>query len=175
PTGFQPLVDLSIELGRRRALRLHQLGVQIVVEQVQPQYIRGLRRLRHRYEVRRNGFDILSARFFCKRPHAADWIIFEVGNFSRHEAVNPAFRSHDLGEETGPVAVARVNVDDGGARIDSCELDQLRLLGLVVHRDLLNGWAFDERVACEGRSTADTPSALTRWPQMASATPARKR
>src|ERR1700733_10574499 len=32
PTGLQPLVDLSIELGRRRALRLHQLGVQIVVD-----------------------------------------------------------------------------------------------------------------------------------------------
>src|SRR5471030_2140398 len=29
------------------------------------------------------------------------------------------------GEETGPVAVAWVNVDDGGARIDSCEPDQL--------------------------------------------------
>jgi hypothetical protein len=37
----------------------------------------------------------------------------------------PSFGSHDVGEETGPVAVAWVNFDDGGARIDSCEPDQL--------------------------------------------------
>jgi hypothetical protein len=32
--------------------------VQIVVEQVQPQDIRWLRGLRHRHEVRRDGFDL---------------------------------------------------------------------------------------------------------------------
>jgi hypothetical protein len=125
PTGFQPLVDGSIEGGRRRALFLHQRGVEIVVKQVQPQDIRRLRGLRHRHEVRRDGFDVLSARLLRKRAHAADRIVLEVRNFGRHEAVDPSFGSHDVGEETGPVAVARVNVDDGGARIDSCEPDQL--------------------------------------------------
>ncbi len=118
-------MDGSIEVGRRRALGLNQRGVEIVVEQVQPQDIRGLRDLRHRDDVRRDGFNVLSARLFRKRPHAADWIVLEVGDFGRHEAVDPSFGSHDVGEETGPVAVAWVNVDDGGARIDSCEPDQL--------------------------------------------------
>src|SRR6204780_5314517 len=36
PTGLQPLVDSSIEVSRRRAARLDQRGVEIVVEQVQP-------------------------------------------------------------------------------------------------------------------------------------------
>jgi hypothetical protein len=139
PTGLQALVDSSIEVGRRRAFRLDQRGVEIVVEQVQPQDIRWLRDLRHRHEVRRDGFDVLSARLLRERPHAADRIVLEVGDFGRHEAVDPSFGSHDVGEETGPLAVARVNVDDGGARIDACEPDQFGYLGLVVHRDLLYG------------------------------------
>src|SRR6185369_10171709 len=94
--------------------------------------------LLHRHEVRRDGYDILSARSLRKRADAADRIILEVGDFGRHEAVDPAFGSHDVGEETGPVAVAWVNVDDGGARIYSCEPDQLGYLGLVVHRELLS-------------------------------------
>jgi hypothetical protein len=40
PTGLQPLVDSSIEVRRRRALGLDQRGVEIVIEQVQPQDIR---------------------------------------------------------------------------------------------------------------------------------------
>ena len=36
PTGLKPLVDGSIEVGRRRAFGLDQRGVEIVVEQVQP-------------------------------------------------------------------------------------------------------------------------------------------
>jgi len=125
PTGLQPLVDSSIEVSRRRASGLDQRGVEIVVEQVQPQDIRWLRGLRHRHEVRRDGFDVPSARLLRKRPHAADWIVLEVGDFGRHEAVDPSFGSHDVGEVAGPVAVAWVNVDDCGARIDSCEPDQL--------------------------------------------------
>src|SRR5208282_6459546 len=140
PTGLQPLVGSSIEVSRRRAPGLDQRGVEIVVEQVQPQDIYWLGGLRHRNEVRRDGFDVLSARLLRKRPHAADRIVLEVGHFGRHEAVDPSFRSHDVGEETGPVAVAWVNVDDGGARVDSCEPDQLGQLGLVVHWDLLYGW-----------------------------------
>nr|WP_197681329.1 hypothetical protein [Afipia sp. GAS231] len=123
PTGLQPLVDGSIELGRRRAPGLDQRGVEIVVEQMQPQDIRWLRGLRHRHEVRRDGFDVLSVRLRRKRPHAADRIVLEVGDFGWHEAVDSSFGSHDVGEETGPVAVAWVNVDDGGARIDACEPD----------------------------------------------------
>ena len=57
--------------------------------------------------------------------YTADRIVLEVGDFVRHEAVDSSFGSHDVREETGPVAVARVDVDDGGARIDSCEPDQL--------------------------------------------------
>jgi len=40
PTGLQPLIDGSIELGGRRAPGLDQRGVKIVVEQVQPQDVR---------------------------------------------------------------------------------------------------------------------------------------
>ena len=40
PTGLESLVDGSIEVGRRRAPGLDQCGVEIVVEQVQPQDIR---------------------------------------------------------------------------------------------------------------------------------------
>jgi len=76
-------------------------------------------------EFRGDDFDVLSARLLRKHPHAADRIVLEVGHFGRHEAVDPSFGSHDIGEKTGPVAVAWVNVDDGGARIDSCEPDQL--------------------------------------------------
>src|ERR1700727_2536642 len=47
PTGLDPFVDGSIEVGRRRALTLHQRGVEIVVEKVQPQDIRWLHDLRH--------------------------------------------------------------------------------------------------------------------------------
>jgi hypothetical protein len=36
PTGLQPLLDGSIEVGRRRALGPNQLGMEIVVKQVQP-------------------------------------------------------------------------------------------------------------------------------------------
>jgi hypothetical protein len=84
-----------------------------------------LRGFRHRHEVRRNGFDVLSARLLRKRPYASDRIVLEVGYFGRHEAVNPSFGSHDVGEQAGRVTVARVNVDDGGARIYACEPDQL--------------------------------------------------
>ena len=61
---------------------------------------------RHRHEVRRDGFDVLSALLLRKHPHAADRIVLEVGNFGRHEVVDPSFGSHDVGEETAPVAVA---------------------------------------------------------------------
>ena len=149
PTGLQPFVDSSIELGRRRAPGLDQLGVEIVVEQVQPQYVRWLGGLRHRDQVRRDGFDVLPARLLRKRLHAADRIVLEVGDFGRHEAVDPSFGSHDVGEETGPIAVAWVNVDDSGTRIYACEPDQLGQPGLVIHWDLRDGWVFDERAACE--------------------------
>ena len=136
PTGRQPLADGSIEVGRRRALLLNQRCVEIVVEQVQPQDICGLRGLLHRDEVRRDGFDVLSARLLRERPHAADRVVIEMGDFGRHEAVDPTLGSHDVGELARPVAVAWVDVDDSGARIYTCEPDQLGLLGLVVHRDL---------------------------------------
>ena len=67
-------------------------------------------------------------------------------NFGRHEAVDPSFGSHDVGEEAGPVAVAWVNVDDGNTRIDSCKPDQLGYPGLVVHRNLLYGRAASKLV-----------------------------
>src|SRR3984957_12152818 len=124
-TGLQPLVDGSIEPGRRRALGLDQRGVEIVIEQVQPQDIRCLRGPRHRHEIRRDGFDVLSVWLLRKHPYAADRVVLEVGDFGRHEAADPSFRSHDVGEETGPIAVAWVNVDDDGARIDSCKPDPL--------------------------------------------------
>jgi hypothetical protein len=100
--------------------------VQIVVEQVQPQDIRWLGYLRHRHKVRGDDFDVLSAWLLRKRSHVADRIVLEVGDFSRHEADNSSFGSHDVGEETGPVAVAWINVDNGGTRFDSREPDQLR-------------------------------------------------
>jgi hypothetical protein len=68
-----------------------------------------LRDLRQRYEVRRDGFDVVSARLLRERLHAADWIVLEVSDFRRHEAEDPPFGSHDVGEETGPVAFAWVN------------------------------------------------------------------
>jgi hypothetical protein len=40
PTGLEPFVDRLIEQGRRRGPGPDQLGVEIVVEQVQPQYAR---------------------------------------------------------------------------------------------------------------------------------------
>jgi len=125
PAGLEPFVDGSIEVGRRRAPGLDKLGVEIVVEQVQPQDVRWLRGLRHRHEVCRDGFDVLSARLLRKRLHAADRIVLEVGDFGRHEAEDPSLGSHDVGEQARPVAVAGVNVDDGGARIYACEPDQL--------------------------------------------------
>jgi hypothetical protein len=75
PARLESIVDGSIEIGRRRAPGLDQCGVEIVVKQVQPQDIRWLRGLWHRYEVRRDGFDVLSARLFCKRQHAAERIV----------------------------------------------------------------------------------------------------
>ena len=45
PAGLQPFVDGSIEGVRRRPLVLDQRGVEIVIEQVHPQDIRGLRGL----------------------------------------------------------------------------------------------------------------------------------
>jgi hypothetical protein len=42
--------------------------MEIVVEQVQPQDVRWLRGLQYRDEVRRDGFDILSARLLRMRP-----------------------------------------------------------------------------------------------------------
>src|SRR5690606_9234513 len=83
--------------------------------------------------------DVLPPRLLRERPHAADRIVVEVGDFGRHEAVDPSFGFRDVGEDSGPVAVARVNVDDGGARSDSCEPDQLGLPGWAVHRDLRYG------------------------------------
>src|SRR5471032_2666869 len=108
-----------------------------------PHDIRGLHRLRHRHQVRRDRFDVLSARLLRQRPHEADRIVLEVGDFGRHEAEDPPLGSHDVGEQARPVAVARVNVDDGGARLYSCEPDQLGLLGLVVHRDLRSVWVYE--------------------------------
>jgi hypothetical protein len=96
-----------------------------VVEEVQPQDIRCLHDLPQCNEVCRNGLDILSARLFCKRPYLADRIVLEAGDLGRHEAEDPSLPSHDVGEKTGPVATARVDVDDRGARIDSREPDQL--------------------------------------------------
>jgi len=106
PTGLEPLVDSSIEVGRRRAPGLDQRGVEIVVKTGAatghplvawpPASPRGPpRRLRRSL-----------ARFLRKRPHVADRIVLEVGDFGRHEAVDPSFGPHDVGEETGPVAVA---------------------------------------------------------------------
>jgi hypothetical protein len=80
PSGLQPLLDGSIEGGRRSALGPDQRGVEIVVEQVQPHDVRLLRGLRHRHEIPRDRFDVLSAWLLRKRPHAADRIIFEVGD-----------------------------------------------------------------------------------------------
>lgn len=57
----QPLVDGSIEAGRSRAPGLDQRGMEIGVEQVQPQHIRWLHGLRHRHEIRRDDFDVVSA------------------------------------------------------------------------------------------------------------------
>jgi hypothetical protein len=113
PTGLQQPIDGSIEVGRRRALGLDQRGVEIIVEQVQPKDIRSLHDFRYRHKVRRDGFDFLSARLLRKRPHAADRIVLEVGDFGRYEAVDPSLGSHDVGKEAGPVAVAWVDVDDG--------------------------------------------------------------
>ena len=77
PAGFQPLVDGPIEGVRRRALVLDQRGVEIVVEQVEPQDIRGLRDLRHRDEVRGDGVDVLPARLLRERAHEADRIVLK--------------------------------------------------------------------------------------------------
>src|ERR1700761_5111781 len=140
-TGLQSLVDGWIEVRRRRAPGLDQVGVQVVVEQVQPQHIRRLRDFPHRYEVRRDGFDVLPARLVRQPTHAAERIVFEVGDFSRHEAVDPPLGTDDVGEAPGPVAITWVNVDDDGACIDACELDQLGKGGSVVHRNLLCDWA----------------------------------
>ncbi len=46
-----------------------------------------------------------------------------MSDFSRDETVDLSFGSHDVGAQPGLVAVAWVDVDDGGARIDSCESD----------------------------------------------------
>ena len=70
---------------------------EIVVEQLQPQDIRWLRGLRHRHEVHRYDFDVLSVRLLRQRLHATDRIVLEVGDFGRHEAVDPSFGSHDVG------------------------------------------------------------------------------
>jgi hypothetical protein len=105
PTGLEPLVDSSIEVGRRRAPGLDQCGMEIVIEQVQPKDICWLRDPQQRHEVR-DGSDVLSAWLLRERPHAADRVVLEVGDFGRHEAVDPSFGSHDVGEETSPVAVA---------------------------------------------------------------------
>jgi hypothetical protein len=94
-----------IEVGHRRAPGLDQRGVQVVVEQVQPQDIGWLRDLPHRREIRRDDFGVLSACLLRKRPHAADRIVLEVGNFGRHEAADPSFGSHGVGEDAGPIAV----------------------------------------------------------------------
>jgi C-terminal processing protease CtpA/Prc len=39
--------------------------------------------LRHRYEVRRDDFDVLSARLLRERPHAVDRIVFHAGDLGR--------------------------------------------------------------------------------------------
>jgi hypothetical protein len=103
--------------------------VEIVIKQVQPQDIRGLHELRYRNQIRRHGFNVLPARFLSKRLHVAGWIILEMGNLRRHETVNPAVWTHGIGEETGPVTAAWIDVDDGGACIYACEPDQLGSLG----------------------------------------------
>ena len=121
PARLQPIIDSAIEVGRRRAARLDQCGVEVVVKQVQPQDIRRWRGVQHRHQVRRDGLHVLSVRLLRKRLHAADRIVLEVGDLGRHEAVDPSFGSNNVGEQTGPVALARVNVDDGGARPDAGE------------------------------------------------------
>ena len=40
PTGLQPPIDSSIEVSRRRTPDLDERGMEIVLEQVQPQDIR---------------------------------------------------------------------------------------------------------------------------------------
>jgi hypothetical protein len=84
--------------------------VEIMIEQVQPQNSRWLRGLRHRHDVRRDSFDIVPARLLRERLHVAERIILEVGDFGWHEGVDPSLGSHDVGEETGPVAVAWISV-----------------------------------------------------------------
>lgn len=82
PTRLDPIVHGAIEVGRRRVLGLHQRGVEIVVEQVQPQDIRGLRDFRHRHEVRRNRLDVCPARLLRQRTHVADRIVLEVADLA---------------------------------------------------------------------------------------------
>ena len=79
----------------------------------------------------------------------ADRIVLEVGDLGRHEAVDPSFGSDDVGEEAGPVAVAWVDVDDGGARIDAANRINSDSLDWSYIGNLRYGWAFDRREACE--------------------------
>ena len=74
-------------------------------------------------EVGRNGVDVLTTRLTRECPHHAERIVLEMNDLSRHDAVDPAFGSYNVREETGPVAAARVNVDDGRAGIDAREPD----------------------------------------------------
>jgi hypothetical protein len=114
-----------------------------------------LRGVRHRNEGRRYGLDVLAAWFLRERPHPADGIVFEMSDLGRYETVDPSVRSHDVGEDPGPLAVARVNVDDGRARIDARELDQFGDFGLFVH----GGWCA-EFVAVSDESARSSVSIL---------------
>jgi len=72
-----------------------------------------LRGLRHRHEVRRDDFDILSARLLRKRPHAADRIVLEVGEFGRHEAVDPSFGAYFTHREHRNRRIVNTETADG--------------------------------------------------------------
>jgi len=80
PTGLQPLVDSSIEVGRRCALawisavwRCGRTGAAIGH--------RWLGRLRHRHDVRRDASTFSRPGSFASVRHAADRIVLEVSDF----------------------------------------------------------------------------------------------
>ena len=115
-TGLEPVVDGAIEPNRSRAPSLVQCGVEIVIEQVLPHDVRRLRGLRHRDDVRRYAFDILMPPLLRERPPQVDLIALQIEDFGRDEAEDSSTWSHRIGEQARPVAVARVDVDNGAPR-----------------------------------------------------------